>query len=373
LNEIDRPWHNLGIYDRLTPLTQAQSALAAFCGEIVPFSMRVEDAAGRIAAAAVCAAAAMPAQAVALIDGWAVAAEDTLGASSYGPSFASVAPVRVGFGAPVPPGRDAVLPEQSVEAGSQPVEILSPAAPGAGLRVSGGDFTAGESIVAAGTKLRPDHIALLRLAGVAEVFVRSPRVKIVSRGGAGDWIGATAAREGHRVEMIEARAHENLAQAMAHPNADLVILIADVDEALRAIDASGKIIAHGVAVQPGEAMGCGALATGAVPVIFSPNRIESALAMWLLLGLPSLRRRAGATASGRGESLVLTRKIVSNPGISDLVLLRRAKGDDGAGLWQPLATGDIPWRSLAQADAWLLVEPEGEGYAAGRAVFAHFL
>jgi molybdopterin molybdotransferase len=38
-----------------------------------------------------------------------------------------------------------------------------------------------------------------------------------------------------------------------------------------------------------------------------------------------------------------------------------------------LATGDIPWAAIALADAWLLVAPECEGYAAGQNVVAQFL
>jgi molybdopterin biosynthesis enzyme len=77
--------------------------------------------------------------------------------------------------------------------------------------------------------------------------------------------------------------------------------------------------------------------------------------------------------SDKGETLPLARKVVSDPGLSDLVLLRRAKAADGSGVWEPLATGDIPFAAIAHADAWLLVEPESEGYAAGRMIFARYL
>jgi hypothetical protein len=71
--------------------------------------------------------------------------------------------------------------------------------------------------------------------------------------------------------------------------------------------------------------------------------------------------------------LPLMRKIVSNPGISDLVLLRLTTEAGSGRLWQPLATGDFPWTAIAHADAWLLVAPECEGYAAGQNVLAQYL
>jgi molybdopterin biosynthesis enzyme len=71
--------------------------------------------------------------------------------------------------------------------------------------------------------------------------------------------------------------------------------------------------------------------------------------------------------------LPLARKIISNPGVSALVLLRQIAGADSAQLWEPLATGELAWRAMAAADAWLLVDPPSEGYAAGACVFAHDL
>ncbi len=370
----------------LTPLREARALLEFYCREIAPVQLRVEDALDRIAAAPIRAPAAIPRRSIALCDGWAVAARDTLGASPYAPGFASAPPLRVAFGDALPDFADAVLPLHGVAAAERPPQILHPAAPGEGVRAPAADFADGEVIIAAGKQLRPTDLALLRQAGIDQVSLRIPRVRIVSQGGDGSWLAALARGYGAEcwIEGTDMTAPERLAEAMARPNADLVIVIGaggGGKSVARALACAGKLLVQGVATRPGEPMGCGVLdrsaepgaAALALPVIFSPERVEYALAAWLLLARPCLRRLAGAIDADKGESLPLARKITSNPGLSDLVLLRRARAADGSLSWEPLAIGDIPFAAIAHADAWLLVEPESEGYAAGRTLFAQFL
>jgi molybdopterin molybdotransferase len=385
-NEAAQPLRDRRSFARLTPLAQAVSGLIACCPEVAPTQIRIEAALDLILAAAVRAPAAIPSRKIALIDGWAVTAEDTLGASTYAPGFPAEAPVRVIFGDAVPEGKDAVLPEQAVAEGLLSFEILSSAAPGEGLRATAGDFSAGEIIVPAGARLRAHDVALVRLAGVAEVSARVPRLRVLSRRSTGDWLSALAAREGARVEAIDFDA-EGLTEALLRPGADLVFVSASGDQAAPIIAAIGDLLAHGVAIRPGETMGCGMLRSGlgadCAQVIFTPERPECVLSAWLLLCRPCLRARAGAIAPIHGEALPLTRKIVSDPGMSDLTLLRRidSGGAPNSGgpsnssghSWEPLAVGDIAWSALARADAWLLVPPESEGYAAGQSIFAYYL
>lgn len=375
-------------FDRLMPVLQALEALAGCCVKVAPVELGIEKAAERIVAEPIRAPIAVPPVPMALCDGWAVASQDTLGASSYAPGFANKSPHRVACGDPLPNHADAVLPLSGVNALSCPIEILRPAAPGENVRATGSDFAAGEVIVSAGAKLRPDHIALFRIAGIDEVSLRIPRVAIVSRGDLGRadrieaWVAALSTREGaecclHKTDMT---VPDNLAEAMSRPRADFILMLGALGSGypvVQTLASAGGVLAHGIAIRPGETMGCGFLQTGSaqssVPVVFAPERIESVLAAWLLLARPCLRRLAGVTSLDHGEVLPLTRKIVSNPGISDLVLLRRTTEAGSGRMWQPLATGDIPWAAIAHADAWLLVAPECEGYAAGQDVFAQFL
>jgi molybdopterin biosynthesis enzyme len=375
-------------FDHLTPLSEALAVLASCCHEVAPLEMAIADAAERIVATPIFAPAAVPPQAIALADGWAVLAQDTVGASSYAPAVANRPPHRVAYGDPLPAHADAVLPMASVNTRADPIEILSQTAPGEGVRATGGDFAIGEVILAAGTQLRLDHIALLRLAGRDKVSLRIPRVAIIVCGdlagaaAVGAYIAAMVRQEGaqyclHHVDMT---APDTLAAAMMQAQADLIIVIGAFEAGVPVVPTlagMGGALAHGIAMRPGETAACGFRQTPAgesrVPVLCTSARFESMLAAWLLLLRPCLRQLAGSAGLDHGARLPLTRKIVSNPGMSDLVLLRSVTEPDGGRMWQPLATGDIPWAAIAHADAWLLVAPECEGYAAGQDIFAQFL
>jgi molybdopterin molybdotransferase len=400
-HELQLPFEWQG-FGRLMPLNGAFAALVACCREIPPVQMGIEDALDRITAAPIHCPAAIPPYPIALCDGWAVASADTLDASSYAPGLASAMPRRVAFGDQLPDFADAVLPLPNVGVNPNSLDILSSVAPGEGVRARGGDFAEGETIVPEGTQLQPIHIALLRVAGIETVAVRPPRVCILSQSSAGNWLADMVRREGADcwIEASDGMAPEHLVEAMARSNADLAIMtgVGGAEGSVAQIVAqAGQILFHGVAVRPGEMMGCGSLprraeppsvkafsiktgdngpdpASDFLPILFTAERLECVLAVWLLLVRPYLRRLAGATFRNPAENLPLTRKIVSMPGLSELVLVRRATNpQDGAAQWKPLATGDIPFAAIARADAWLLVEPEFEGYAARQHVVAELL
>ena len=368
-------------FDRLVPLDEACTLLLAACRVVEPVPMRVEAAVGRIAAEAVHAPVPLPARATALRDGWAVASQDTFGASAYAPNFALTAPCPVAFGDELPGCADSVLPWHAIAASAQPVEILAPATPGENIRREGGDLAKGQIIVDAGECLRPDHVALMRLAGFEEVSLRVPHVAIftgVETKPIADWCAALTCREGAdaSINILEMTA-DHLVKAVTRVASDLVIVLGGTGcngAGQEALTRAGRVIAHGIAVRPGETMGCGALSGPGreIPVILVPERMESALAAWLLLVKPCLRRLTGAQVPPIGEILPLKRKIVSDPGMSDLVLLRRARENE-RNLWEPLSTGDIAWGQIARAQAWLLVSPQNEGYAAGQSIYGEIL
>jgi molybdopterin molybdotransferase len=388
----------------MMPLNRALDALAMSCCEIYPVQIRVEKALDRITAAPVRSPATIPSSPIALQDGWAVSAEETLSASPYAPVLASTAPRRVAFGDFLPDFADAVLPLSNVAAEPNSVEILSPTASGERVRARAGDFAEGETIVAAGKKLGALHIFLLKLAGIENVTVRIPRVRIFSQSGSGCWLASMARREGAEstTESSHALTSDRSVETLAQADSDLTIAIGvggtrySVE---RAIGMSGQMLFHGVAARPGE-MICGGIlhrktgldnakaassrkpdggscterGTNCLPVLFIPDRMEFVLAAWLLLLRPWLRRLAGAASHDLEESLPLTRKITSMPGLSELALVRRVTNlGDKSMRWEPLATGDIPFSAIARADAWLLLEPGCEGYAAGQSVAAQFL
>ncbi len=323
----------------------------------------------------------MPSEVIALRDGFAVAALETIGASAYAPAFALTSPPWVACGDALPPSTDAILPSHAVQYSNLPVEILAQAAPGDGVRRQGDDFRLGAEIIAAGEKLTPIHFALLRALGVTSVSVRTPQVKILVRRDPpqGDFIGPVlrglaralgASSETDAVDMNDIKA---FSQTLTNIDADLIISVGgtgfgEYDHAADALRQSGSLLIHGLALHAGETGGCGSIAksgsSDATPVILAPGRFEAAFAIWLSLARPCLCQMMKAAPKRLGAALPLSRKITSNPGIADIVLLRHITIDAKI-FWEPLASGDLPWHALAQAEAWHIVPPESEGYPAG--------
>src|SRR4051812_49653928 len=164
-------------------------------------AIALESAAGRVPAAPVRAPHDLPGFARSTVDGYAVRAADTFGASEGLPSYLdlagavamgrapeiAVAPggaVAIPTGGVLPPGADAVvMVEHTHEAMAETIEVTRPVAPGDGLVRADEDAAAGAELVPAGRPLRPQDLGLLAAAGVTELEVHArPRVAIVSTG-----------------------------------------------------------------------------------------------------------------------------------------------------------------------------------------------
>ncbi|HET6375740.1 MAG TPA: gephyrin-like molybdotransferase Glp, partial [Methylocella sp.] len=160
--------------------------------EMVPLC----SAAGRTLAADLIAKRTQPPKSVSAMDGYAVRACDLAklpvklrqtGESTAGKGFSGrVGPmeaVRIFTGAPVPEGADAVLIQENARAEGGFVEPLEAVARGRNIRARGIDFTEGETLLPAGTRLGVANIGLAAAMNYAEVpAVRRPRVAILSAG-----------------------------------------------------------------------------------------------------------------------------------------------------------------------------------------------
>jgi molybdopterin biosynthesis enzyme len=82
-----------------------------------------------------------------------------------------------------------------------------------------------------------------------------------------------------------------------------------------------------------------------------------------VLGRALVARLTGGAVSDAVSSSKLARKVTSTIGIAEFVPLRIS--EEGAA---PLGSGFLSLRSLAQADGWMLVPAESEGYPAGYSV-----
>jgi molybdopterin biosynthesis enzyme len=339
--------------------------------------MATAKAGGLVLAGDVLAPTDVPPKAVALECGYAIASRATVGASSYLPSLLASMPAFVEAGEALPPGSDAILDPDDVRETSGGAEIIAAVSPGRHVRGVGGDMAAGQMIVPAGTRLRGTHIAVLRAAALTEVPVRVPGVVIVAPQGSCasaafvmDW----AARAGADVNIAYVPPSRVSGALRSAAGADLVLVAgwsgAGFRSAVSALSEAGKLVARDLAISPGTAMACGFAASEgkSAPAVLLPGRPEETLAAWLMLARPTLDRLAGFTGARPAAALPLARKIASAPGIGDLALVKR-HGDK----WKPLAAGDISWAAVAEAEAWLAIPAEGEGFAAGEIIEAEYL
>lgn len=355
---------------RLTPLADVAAALAVVspvAARIVP----VEQAAGLVLAETVTGRL-RPEAACALVDGYAVRAEDTRDAGGYAPALLTQPPEWVEAGAPLPPGADAVAPPATVAMSDIGAEVLSPLAPGDGVRAVGADCVAGATLIEAGRHVRQGDIASLTLVGVNETSVRAPRILIALLRDddmirtIADVIADRVAAMGGRPSVIVAA----MVDAALAGDADAILSIGKTgegrdDDAVLALMRAGKVIAHGIAVSPGETAAAGFV--GACPVLMLPGRLDAALAVWLTLGRSLLARLTGRVESlaelSRPRTLPLTQKIVSTIGLCDVVPV--AVTAEGA---VPLATRFWPLPALTRAEGFVLVPAESEGFPPGAMV-----
>jgi molybdopterin molybdotransferase len=388
-------------------------ALAGFrpARRTVVETVALAQAHGRVPAEPVHAPHDLPGFARSTVDGYAVRAADTYGASEGLPSYlevtgavamgrapdGAVAPgsaVAMPTGGVIPDGADAVvMVEHTQEAMAGTIEVVRPAAPGDGLVRADEDAAEGTELVPVGRPLRAQDLGLLAAAGVTHVCAHArPRVAIVSTGdevvdpataklGAGQVRDASALALAALVRDAGAEPdprgivpddHDALAAVLrdAVQSSDVVVVSAGSsvgarDETAAVVAGLGKpgIWAHGIAVRPGKPT---LLADcGGVPIVGLPGNPRSALVVFRLLGMPIVRLVGGVTrppaeASTRAR---LERDVPSAAGRLDIVQVAVRNG-----IASPLFGASALLSILSAADGYILVADEATGLQAGTEV-----
>lgn len=360
--EPDRPQR----IARLTPLADVLARLDPLLAPVAPRSAELSAARGLTLAEDVIVASPIPLAARALRDGWAVPSDLTIDASGYAPAPLPFA-LRLDAGEPLPDGADAVAPLDAVAIRDGAAHALAPVGPGEGVLPAAADGAPGATFLPAGRPVGAAEIALLTAIGVAAVSVRVPRLRLVRASRAGDPLIdaavhylADAVQSQGGVAVIAAQ--EDLAHALAAADVDAIIAVGGTgsgrhDITVRTLASVGAVLVHGVALLPGETTALGTV--GARPVLALPGRLDAALAVWHLLGRAMLARLAGTRETLSVRTARLTHKLSSPVGLSELVPVR-CEGLAAT----PIASGYVPLTALAQANGWVLVGAESEGYPA---------
>ena len=189
-------------------LEEHRAAVSRSLQPIEPLSVLVSDAAGATLVEDVVAGSDLPPSPVAACDGYAVRAEDLLGAPTALPvahavSFTDRGPrhhlrgtaARVASGMALPAGADAVVPLAFTDRGDARVTVTRAVTPGSWVRPRGADARADQVLVPAGRRLGGREVALLASLRQARVHVRPvPRVVVIATGS--ELVDAVSGRPG---------------------------------------------------------------------------------------------------------------------------------------------------------------------------------
>jgi len=358
----------------LTPLDAALDDLLDGLEPVAPMELTLKEAL-RCIAAGMPPLPAYPPRDIAAVDGYAFCARDLVGASSYSPLALSAPPVWVEAGEAIPAACDCVLDSDSVDLSGPLPQVLAEAIPGQGVRRAGGDIAAGSLVAEAGRRVLPRDLLLARAVGIERLHVRRPRLRIVNVPGGSvtaDLIAESAQAAGAEAATFTAagRAAGSIAAALEGGACDLLLVVGGsgvgrTDAAVNALAERGKVLAHGIALQPGRTSAVGRI--GRTPVVVLPGAPDHAFAAWWTLALPVLDRLSGRRPR-KTVNLPLARKIASGVGIAEIVLLERKQD-----LWSTLAVGELSLEAIVRAEAWLMVPGGSEGFAAGSPVDAYML
>ena len=365
-------------------------------------TVAARSACGRVTAGPVSARFSSPSFHSAAMDGLAVRAEDTFGASDESPLTLRLdngQAIMVNTGHPLPPDRNAVIMIENVlldEANTCAV-IRAPVYPWQHVRKVGEDIVATELLFPTGHRLRPADIGALLTGGCATVSVRRrPRVTIIPTGNElvqldelGDTVppgriiesnsavlAALAEQAGAEVrvtlvvadeaEAIRERLREELARG-----ADLVLVNAgssagSADYTVQLVEELGEVLVHGVTIMPGKPTILGVI--DQTPVVGVPGYPVSAIIAMEQFVVPLLARMQGLDLPVvETVPALLARDLPSPAGIEEFrrMIVGRI-GDHHVAV--PLKKGAGAITTLTRANGMLRIDASFEGERHGREV-----
>ncbi len=379
---------------------EAIAAITGGCRRASPQRLPVGEALGAVPADVMTGRIASPAFNNAAMDGFAVRAEDTAGASRSSPvelpvvgemkvgAYPEAAPpgsgaaFQVATGALMPPPLDAVVPLEKAERierrGAAMLRFPKPAEPGRNLRVMGEEYPAGAAFDFTGTRLHAGHVALLSAAGISELRARKPPpLGLLTTGDEvrlpGDalapgeitnvnaaWMAAWCAER--RIPVAHAK-HlgddpRDLARAFQEAReSGARILVSSgsasagrrdvLRQALKELDA--RIVFHGVAMRPGKPA-LFAVLDNEVPVFGLPGNPLATAAGMRFLVWPAIRAIVAMEAE-KPRRKPLAEACDLREGYTHFLLARRSAETGALTLVRPQRPGQAG--ALAAADCWL--------------------
>jgi molybdopterin molybdotransferase len=386
-----------------------EAARAIINGALRPID-RIERVAldathGRVLAQDVIATDDVPPFSRAAMDGYAVRAADTSGATPTHPAiltciekvFTGQMPARtvgegqcteIATGAPMPPGADAVVMVEQTATDMSRIQIFAAAEPGQNIGRQGADIKSGQTVMRTGEVLNASRVGALAALGLAHVDVYArPRVAILSTGNEivdpGQPLEAGQIYDINRFTLTAVIAehggvpvpHRTAADTIADLSRavdeclddDVLVFsggtsVGERDLILDALSNKGEVLFHGISVKPGKPTAFG-LVHGK-PFFGMPGYPSSCLSNAHILLVPALRRIARLPPHAvKTITLPLARRVVSTSGRHQFYTVRVA---DGAAVPAFKASGDIT--SMSQADGYFEIAAETDVIEQGELV-----
>ena len=369
-------------------------------------TVSLSEAHGRVLAGPIVSSIDVPAFDRSAMDGFALKAEETVGAGDYNPlpffvigvsmpgqpfdgDLGKGQAVRIMTGAPIPAGADAVVPAEFATEKDGTVEIVDAVPTLKHIGRTGEDVQSGSTLLEASHRLRPQDCGLIASIGQAEVAViRQLRVRIVVTGNE----LAEPGSERSPFQIYEANSHivsgliprdggviesrircednrDSIREAITAPGADVILIsggssVGSEDHAPGLVEELGELPIHGVAMRPSSPAGLGRI--GDALIFLLPGNPVSCLCACDFFAGRAIRRLSGLSADWPYQKVPgeLASKIVSQVGRVDYCRVRITDGRV-----EPLAlSGASILSSTTRANGFVIVPPQSEGAAAGTQV-----
>jgi len=396
----------------MRPLDEVRAEILDAVAPLPPARLPIAAVAGLVLAESVAAREDVPPFANTAMDGYAVRAADTVGATDDAPitlevvadlpaGHAPSAPVgpgeavRIMTGAPIPDGADAIVPvEQTSRDCATRVQIHRAAAGGAHIRDAGGDVVAGEVVFTPGAVLNPAAVGVLASLGVTEVLVHPrPRVAVLATGDElvdgdaplapgqirnsnGPMLRALVAEAGCEVlDLGIARDDEAALEALlleAAAGCDAIVTsggvsVGDYDVVKAVLSRIGVLVWSQVAIKPAKPLAFGVI--GTTPIVGLPGNPVSSHVSFELFARPALRRMAGHEHLDRPVVTATAAEALGRRPDGkthfDRVVVRL--GADGFTVQRSGGQGSNVLSAVARANG-LAVLPDGDGVGPGEPV-----
>jgi molybdenum cofactor synthesis domain-containing protein len=377
----------------------------------------IHDACDMVLAETVTATEAIPPFANTAMDGFALRAVDTKGASKDDPNVlpvvatiqaGGVAPralepgeaMRIMTGAPLPEGADAIIKVELTRPAGFDVLILDEVPVGNHVRPAGDDIGAGTEVFHPGAVLTPGHLGVLASIGREKVKVyRRPRVAVMSTGDelveGPQPLQPGQIRDSNRLTLLSL-----VAEAGFHPidlglvrdderaikdalqrgvaQADAVITsggvsMGDFDFVKSVLTELGDFNWMQVAIKPAKPLAFGVMSD--TPVFGLPGNPVSSMVSFELFARPALRRMMGRLDAERPHLLAIADEPLPREADGKVHFQRVIVSQQGDGAWHARSAGGQGSHQLmAMATAnGLAVLPDGPGVESGGSVRVMYL